>query len=152
MIFALLVSMACAAPVPTATPTPAVRLTIKPAGTVVAQYDRAGRVIYAKPGFEDYAAMYGDIYFGRVFLVTVTPTATPWPTELPTPTGDCCHHGHVWQPMKVGREGAGGTIWFHYIERNRRKITAKPFTEEFEEQASAFAQRCRRCGLWKEKS
>ena len=85
------------------------------------------------------------------WIVTATSTATPWPVEQPTPTGDCCAHGHAWQPMKAGREHAGGNLGLHYGEWNRRGLKIDARSPEFDKRTWVTVQRCRRCGLWKEK-
>src|SRR3990172_8009808 len=118
----LLASLALAAPVPTVTPA----------------FELEGKLTLRLPP--------------GVWIVTATVTPTPFPTEQPTPTGDCCHHGHAWQPIKVGKEHAGGTLVLHFLEWKRRGIPEEPMEPRFYERtASVFVQRCRRCGLWREK-
>jgi len=122
MISTLLIAVALAAPIPT--PTPA--------------FELEGKLTLRLPD--------------GMWLVTATATAAPWPTEQPTPTGDCCHHGHAWQPIKVGKEHAGGRLDLHYLEWKRRGIPEEPKEPRFYDRTSVTVQRCRRCGLWREKS
>ena len=140
MIVAMLVSSALAAqpkPTPTFMPEEFARGYKAGVEEVLMNYSELRLLAQAKhPGF---------------FIVTATATATPWPTEQPTPTGDCCHDGHPWQRIKVGREHAGGRLTLHYLEWKRRGIPEEPRDSRFYGRTSVDVQRCRRCGLWREK-
>jgi hypothetical protein len=137
VILALAASLALAvAPTPTATPDP-----------VVSAYNAGlSRSLYVGSGGSSKLA----------WLVTATATMTPTPpppTPQPTPTGDCCRDGHAWQPIKVGKEYAGGQVMLHYLEWERRGIDPRRKSRnnlEFYDQISVTVQRCRRCGLWRE--
>lgn len=140
MILVLLASFAVAAPMPTKTPS----------GQDWLEMSRAE--IYSRGVVRGMEARADDLRKLGAWIVTATATATPWPTEQPTPTGDCCRDGHAWQPIKVGREHAGGRLELHYLEWMRRGVPYEPKEPRFYERTSLSVQRCRRCGLWKERT